>query len=301
MKLYLIENWPDTWREGQRILNRDVKPAFGSRPLPTIKRADVAEFLDTLRDRPAIRKNTHSLLRKLFRWAVHRGDLDLSPIADMEAPKPVPARKRVLSPEEVACVWLAAGTLSYPWGPFVRILITTLQRREEVAAMCWSEVDVPGALWVLPSERAKNDEANDVPLSGLAARELKMLSPRPRGLVFSTTGHTPISGFSKAKRRLDAATLVTMKRRAFERGEDVEAVQMEPWRFHDLRRTGATNMQALGFPVEVTEAILNHVSGTRAGVAGVYNRYRYNKEKCLALNGWSDHLSDLLQNSCLAA
>jgi hypothetical protein len=57
-------------------------------------------------------------------------------------------------------------------------------------------------------------------------------------------------------------------------------------RLHDIRRTGATNLQALGIPIEVTEAVLNHISGTRAGIAGIYNRYKFEPEKRTALDAW---------------
>ena len=292
--LYLKENWPATWPNAQRTLN-NVKPAFAGKTITEITRSEVATLLDGYGDRPGARKIVHSLLRKLFNWAADRGDLDASPIASMKAPKAVAARRRVLSPEELVAVWHAAGQLGGLWRPLVRLLICTLQRREEVASLDWSELDMDARLWHLPAERAKNDHAHIVPLNELAIAELTALGPKSKGLVFSTTGTTSASGFSKVKRRLDDLVLANLRGRALQRGDDPDAVELPGWRFHDLRRTGATNLQALGVPVEVTEAILNHISGTTGGIAGVYNLYRYDREKVAALATWSKQLEFLTQ------
>ncbi|MGC4251785.1 MAG: integrase arm-type DNA-binding domain-containing protein [Sphingobium sp.] len=294
VKLYLKVNWPDSWKDGESILNK-AKPHFGGKAITAITRKNVTDWLDGYADRPGQKKLVHSVLRKFFNWAVDEGDLKASPIAGMKAPKPVPARKRVLNREELICAWLAAGKLADIWTAYFRVLILTLQRREEVAAVDWAEIELDAAMWGLPDERAKNDEAHRIPLSGLAVAELKRLGPKPKGLVFTTTGDTPVSGFSKVKKALDAKMLEIMRERAAKRGEEPEEVELVPWRIHDLRRTGATNMQALGVPVEVSEAVLNHVSGTRAGIAGVYNRYRYDPEKRKALDTWAAHLQNLIE------
>ncbi len=272
-----------------------LKKHFGTKALTAIKCKDVTTLLDTYVDRPAQRKLIHSTLRKLFNWAVDEGDLEVSPIAGTKAPKAVPARKRVLSREELVCVWLAAGELGDVFRPIVRLLILTLQRRGEVAELDGAELNLDQAMWELPGERAKNGEEHRVPLSALAVAELGELNIKPRGLVFTTTGTTAASGFSKAKRALDKRMLELMCERAEKRGENPAEITLIPWRYHDLRRTGATYMQALGVPVEVTEAVLNHISGTRAGVAGVYNRYRYDLEKRKALDVWALHLRNLIE------
>ena len=100
--------------------------------------------------------------------------------------------------------------------------------------------------------------------------------------------------YSKAKRLLDERMLEIMTERLKRRGKSSDSVQIADWRIHDLRRTGATNLQALGIPIEVTEAVLNHISGTRAGVAGIYNRYKYEPEKRLALEAWDSRLQEML-------
>lgn len=292
--LYLKEHWRDSWKEGKRILDKNVKPVFGSRSLATITRADVAELLDSYADRPAMKKNTHSVLRKLFKWAANRGDIASSPIAEMQGPKAVQSRRRVLSHEELVCAWLAAGKLNYPWQPVIRLLIATLQRRDEVAGLPWAELDIENATWELPAERAKNDEGHRVPLNALALNEILAVPRTKRGLLFTTTGTTAVSGFSRAKRRLDAYMLQIMKTRAAERGEDAEDVVLAHWRLHDIRRTGTTNLQALGVQIEVTEAVINHISGSTAGVAGVYNRFKYDPQKRSALEAWNQKLNEIL-------
>ena len=159
--------------------------------------------------------------------------------------------------------------------------------------MDWSEVDLTARRWTLPAARAKNDEEHIIPLSNLAVVELERLEPRQSGLVFTTTGTTPISGFFKGKASLHDAMITYMKERQSETGGDPGSVEIPNWRLHDIRRTGATNLQALGVPIEVTESVLNHISGTRAGVAGIYNRYKYDAEKRTALDAWDKKLRKL--------
>ncbi len=290
---YLKENWPGGWSIADGILRRDAAPAFAGLALPQITRAHVSTFLDTLSDRPAVRRNAFAALRRLFRWAVSRGDLALSPIAEMEAPPAPAARDRVLSNDELSLIWQASDGLSFPFGPMVRLLIVTGQRREEVAGLTWAELDRAAAMWTLPAQRAKNDQAHLVPLSPLAIEVLDHVAqlagagagaawPR-RGFVFTTNGATSASGYSRAKRRLDDAIT-----RLVAETNGVEPVG--PWRFHDLRRTTATGLQRLGVRFEVTEAVLNHLSGAKSGVAGVYQRHDWKDEKRAALAAWSDHL-----------
>jgi hypothetical protein len=130
----------------------------------------------------------------------------------------------------------------------------------------------------------------------LAIDQLKAMHPKASGLVFTTTGRTPVSGFSKAKTTLDNEMRLIMAERQQARGGDVAPIFIPEWRLHDIRRTGATNLQALGIPIEVTEAVLNHISGTRAGVAGIYNRYKYQPEKRFALTAWNQRLAKLLDD-----
>lgn len=284
--LYLKKRWKQ-WPLGAGVLRREAVPILRRKPLPQIKRSDLSQIWDRSADRPAVARLTHATLRKLFRWAVSRGDLDRSPLEGVEAPPPVPARERVLSDEEVALIWREAEGLVYPFGGLIRLLLLTGQRRDEVASLEWGELSRANALWRLPSHRAKNKKPHLVPLSGPAVGVLEEVAGGTdwpsKGLVFSTTGRTPVSGFSKIKRRLDDQLVAAL------------ADRFEPWRIHDLRRTVATGLQRLGVRFEVTESVLNHVSGSRGGIAGVYQRHDWLDEKAAALNDWAKHIERIAQ------
>lgn len=280
---YLKGRWK-RWEEKKRLLLREPAAVLGNKALPLITRADLSGIWDRLRDRPGAAQYTHATLRKLFAWAVERGDIERSPMDGVKAPSAIATRDRVLSEREVRWAWQAAEKLGAPFAGLYQLLIATGQRREEVGGMEWRELDREARLWTLPGARAKNGETHFVPLNALAIAVIDKIGggrkwPK-RGLVFTTTGETPVSGFSRAKARLDAE----MEKLA--RGEEVL-----PWRVHDIRRTVATGFQRLGVRFEVTEAVLNHVSGARSGIAGVYQRHDWKEEKRDALEAWAAHLS----------
>jgi integrase len=309
---YLRREWGDSWGDSKRQLELHVIPQLKGRSLPEIERYEVSAVINRLRDRPALARNTHAVLRKLFAWAVDQGDLAVSPIC--AAPPMVKARKRVLTPDEVVAVWQASFGLNRPMGEFVRMLVITLQRRNEVAEMPWSELSQANAMWRLHGDRAKNDTDHLVPLNppaidllnrmamGPVLREGATAKPWPhRGFVFSTTGSTPISGFSKVKARLDALIVPILQKLADDRADALgvarERVALHAWRLHDIRRTGTTQMQALGVPIEVTEKVINHRSGETAGIRGVYNLHAYSDEKRKALDAWAEYLDRLIKNA----
>jgi len=294
VELYLKPNWRGTWGSANCTIHNVFIPRWGNRPVHEITRADIVKVLDEYSDRPARRKEIHSLLRKFFNWATDRQDIDVSPLAGMKAPKAVPSRRRVLSDDEVVALWRATENSGWPWGPFVRMLILTMQRRQEVAEMDWSEIDIDARRWTLPADRAKNDQEHVIPLTSLALAELQLLGPKRKGLVFTTTGTTPVSGFFKGRAALHKDMIAHLKAKQIEDGGDPDQVDVPNWRLHDIRRTGATHLQSLRVPVEVTESVLNHISGTRAGVAGIYNRYKYDDEKRTALDAWDAKLRSIL-------
>lgn len=292
---YLIKEWKRA--DGAlAMLQRDAVPVLGKRPLPALRRADFTELWDRLAGRPATARLMHATLGRMFRWAIERGDLDHSPLAGAAAPRPVKSRDRVLSDWELAAAWEGAELIGEPFCNLFRLLILTGQRREEVAALRWNELDRAAALWTLPADRAKNDQRHMVPLAPAVVVILDDIAGAEHwpssGLLLTTNGRSPVSGFSRAKDRLDMAMAEREAERAH--GESRESRPIEPWRTHDLRRTLATGMQQLGVRFEVTEAVLNHVSGSRSGVAGVYQRHSWAEEKRVALLAWADRVAELV-------
>lgn len=274
----------------ERVIRLHLKPVLRKKPLPAITRSDVVTVLDRLpEEQIANRRNVFAVMRRMFRWAVSRGDIERSPMEGMETPPPVRPRERWLQDEELRVIWEVAPECHRCFGPIVRLLILTGQRREEVSGMQWQELDRIERTWTLPGSRAKNREPNAIPLNDLAVAELdrqaKGLQWPRKGRVFATSSGAGFTGYAKGKIKLD--TIIA------ERCDDA----LPPWRLHDLRRTVATNFQRLGVRFEVTEAILNHVGTSRAGVAGIYQRYDWKKEKRDALDAWNGHLVRILQAS----
>lgn len=278
------------WRKlVDRSLRLHLKPVLGNKPLPKITRPDVVTVFDRIPDEQiANRRNVFAVLRRLFKWALSRGDIQNSPMEGMETPPPVKARDRWLSDSELARVWTHTAACHRCFGPIIRLLILTGQRREEVTGLHWEELDRVAGEWRLPAERTKNGEPSTVPLNALAIAELDLVArgekwPR-RGRIFPTSSGAGFTAYSKGKAKLDR--LIAADEEGF----------IPAWRLHDLRRTLATGFQRLGVRFEVTEAVLNHVGGSRSGVAGVYQRHDWRDEKRDALRAWNDHVVELLRS-----
>lgn len=271
--------------EVRRVFNHDVKPHWDGRLFATITRRDALDIIDAVADRGAVTKarRLHAHLHRLFKWAVGRGVIEANPLADAPKPGAAVKRDRVLSDDELKAVWSASCAIEYPFGPMFRLLILTGARRDEMGSLRWSEID--GDVIRLSGERTKNGEPHDIPLSPEALDIIKGLPRIGHNMggefVFTTTGDTPVSGFSKAKRLLDRAMLDELY------DEAIGYAWLPAWRIHDLRRTVATNMQRLGINLQVVEECLGHISGSRAGVVGVYQRHGYSDEKRVALGQWA--------------
>jgi integrase len=229
----------------------------------------------------------------MFAWAMKQGLAEENPavaVARVVEPK---ARERTLTGEELRAIWEATE------GPgdvnaIVRLLMLTGQRREEVAAMTWDEVDEAKALWSIPGERTKNHRPHDVPLSGQALGIIQAVPHRAgRALLFGER-KGGFSGWSKGKERLDQRIALGRAKAAGIEEPNTKALSrfaLKPWRLHDLRRTVVTGMAEIGVQPHVIEAVVNHISGHKAGVAGVYNRATYANEKRQALDRWAEWLA----------
>jgi integrase len=288
---YLRKKWKRSHAMAERLLRTHASPVLGRKPLPLIKKADIEAVLDRLpEDQPGLRLNTFAVVRTFFRWAVKKEHITRSPTQAVDVPEGPEERDRKLEDWELRLAWEAAGSLGYPFGPFYRLLALAGQRREEVAGLDWRELDREHAEWLLPAERAKNGHATLIHLTAAMIAELDGIAagsnwPR-RGLVFSTTGRAPISGYSRGKKRLDAAIAKLVRER-----EDPEVA---PWTVHDFRRTQATGLQRLGFRSEVIESVQNRITGrSRPGSAKVYQRYDWEPERILAFQAWSAHVERL--------
>jgi integrase len=290
-------------RMARLVIERYLVPVLGEKPLPHIRRDDLQPIFDAMPShRRGMKRAVFAYASTLFSWAMkERGLITENPLRAMSKPDAPDARERVLSDAELADVWRATDALGNPFAPFFRLLVLTAQRRSEVAGMMWGELDRANAIWTIPTARAKNKKPHIVPLSPAVIDELDRLAlarqvkdrindvdakrwPKA-GHVLTTTGRTAISGMTKAKNALDMAV-------AEARGGD--AGPIDAWRVHDLRRTVATGFQRLGVRFEVTEAVLNHVSGARAGVAGIYQKHDWKDEKRTALEAWANHVAAIL-------
>jgi integrase len=287
-----------TAREMARLLTVNVVPRWKGRRVQEIQRRDVMELLDGMikRGAPVSANRTLAVVRRLFGWAMERGLLETSPCDRIRAPTAEQARDRVLREEEIIILWRACEKIGWPFGPLVQLLLLTGQRREEVAGMRWSELDLDAKLWTLPKERVKNGQAHEVPLSDMALQALNRL-PRIPGsgtYLFSTTGVSPVSGFSRAKVRLDAAIAQERSSEIAIKERATPSLAHANWRNHDLRRTVATGMARLGINLPVVEKVLNHSSGSFGGVAGIYQRHSFIEEKRAALQSWAQFVEGLI-------
>jgi integrase len=222
-------------------------------------------------------------LSALFGWLQRHRKIQQNPCAGLHRPPAPRARERVLSADEIQWFWRACHELGEPFSSIFRLLLLTGQRLNEVAGMRRDELHEDGT-WHLPGSRTKNGRAHVVPLPPLA-RELIASVQGKSGLLFSTTGTSPPSGWSRAKRRLDA--IMAHQRRTAK-------ATIPPWRLHDLRRTAVTGMAELSIRSDVIELVVNHVSGHRTGVAGTYNRSELLDERRQALERWSAHIGGLV-------
>jgi integrase len=281
--------------EAARLLRHGPAAAWGSRHVGDIRRSDVAELLESIGQRSgAVARSTYAELRPFFAWCVERDLIAVSPCASITAPPRPQARDRVLADDELRLVWRAADAMGFPFGPVVKLLMLTGQRRAEVAGMAWRELDLTAASWRIPVERVKNKQAHEIDLSPEALAVVAE-TPKVGPLLFPARGEGSVRGFSATKRKLDCIIEALRRRDALEAGEDPPEEDLPPWRLHDLRRTAATGMAALAFPPHVVERVLNHVSGTQSGLIGVYQRHEYREERKAAIVAWGARIAAILE------
>lgn len=296
----LIEDWSELHLAHRRARYRieavrALKLAFSDslkRPAARLTRADVVAQLDGLvkRGRAAMASRTMAYGRACYGWAQKRDKVPNNPFDGLPIAATTAARDRVLDDGEIGEIWAATGTMGYPWQQFFRLALLTLQRRETVAGMRWSEINGDLAAWRAPALRMKSGMAHDVALPEAARAVLRTID-RVDGqdLVFSTTGKLPISGFSKAKAALDAAIVTARKESARKAG--TKPARLRPWRLHDVRRSGVTALARLGFDSIVADLLLAHRPAALSAVARVYQKHDFSDERARALEAWAQHVS----------
>jgi integrase len=240
-------------------------------PLSRIDRRTIATRLSEIavENGPSAADQARVHLSTFFSWSMKEGLVDANPVLATNKHATGKARERVLSLAELAAIWRAAPDNAY--GTFIKVLMLTGQRRSEVGSLRWDEVDLASRLIRLPAERTKNHRPHEIPLSEPALSLLQAM-PRFSTFVFGTSS-TGLCGYGAAKAALDE-----------------RLPPMPHWTHHDIRRSVATGMANIGVLPHVVEAVLNHVSGHKAGVAGVYNLAQYMPQKTDALTRWAEHL-----------
>ncbi|MFM2410376.1 MAG: hypothetical protein RL481_1204 [Pseudomonadota bacterium] len=288
-------------REFERVFRKYIEPELGDRIADTLTRGDVTRFVEHIayergKTTLTMARNVHRHLSSFYAWAMPKlENLPANPCRDAWRPKAAAGRDRVLSDRELAALWHSAADDGFPFGHHVQMLILTAQRRGEVLEAKCDEFDFKAKVWTIPSERAKNGRANVVPLSGPAldlAKEIFSIAEidldachAKSELLFASKANADncVSGMTRSWRRMKARVDQNL---GYETGH---------FTMHDIRRTVATGLQRLAVPLPVSEAVLNHQSGSaKAGVAGVYHRHSYTNEKREALAMWGKEVLEIV-------
>ena len=265
-----------SWKQAESNLRLYLCGPLGKRPIHQINRADIHKVLDDLIARSKLTAANRALahIRKFFGWLVERGYLEHSPADHVKPRHREQERERVLSDSEMKAIWMAAESMSGPYNAWIRLLLLCGQRRLETASMRRSQI-IDGS-WNLAGEDTKNKQPHIIPLSKQAQELIDQLLEQDGEFLIKTgrTGDKPVNGFSKAKAQMDRLSGVT------------------DWKFHDLRRTVATNLSKLGVDRFLIQRIINH---SDKSVTAIYDRYSYINEKREVLQKWADRVDDIIK------
>jgi integrase len=268
---------PNSLRAVKHYLELTLKPLHGM-AVDTVARKDISKIMLDVSQKSgaASAAGFRAALSAMFGWAMQMGLAESNPVIGSFNPPRAEDGDRVLTGEELAAIWNALEDDDY--ARIVRLLICSGCRREEIGRMAWAEFDDPvtPTKWTLPKERAKNHRALTLPLSPLM-RDVIASVPRVVGVDYLFGGSKGFTQWHMRRRALD------------------QKLTLKPWRVHDIRRSVATGMADLGIMPHIIEAILNHVSGHKGGVAGIYNRSRYESQVFEAMQMWSDHIRSLIE------
>ena len=281
-----------TAREDRRCLEKDVLPFWGKRKAKSITRRDAIMLLDRIVDRgsPIMANRTLAVVRRMFRFALNRDIVDVNPFAGIEKPSEENKRDRILSDVEIRTLWLGLDGARMPAAArlALRLLLTTAQRRSEVVGATWREFDLDSdkPIWTIGGERTKNGKTHTVPLSAQAV-----------ALLTEIRKHSGDSEWLFPSPRLQGKPL---GRETINHclADNLETIGLSNLRPHDLRRTGASQMTAMGIQRLVVSKILNHADRE---ITGVYDRHTYDDEKRHALDAWGARLEEIVSGRKRAA
>jgi integrase len=275
LKVKARELAPRTYIETERYLDVTARSLHG-RPLANIEQKEIADLLTKIAadSGDATANRFRANLSAMYVWAAQQGKVTQNPVAFTEKRKEQP-RDRVLAEAELATIWRALPNSDY--GRIVKLLMLTGQRRDEIGGLRWSEIDLGKGEINLPASRTKNGKPHMVPISK-TVRAILTAQPRmaERDHVFGRSDGSGFNGWSASKAALDAGL-----------------PKMADWTLHDLRRACATGMGELGVGPHIIELVLNHQSGHKRGVAGIYNHAVNGKERRAALERWAAHVVKL--------
>jgi len=265
-----------SWKQAESNLRLYLSNFYGTQPISEVTRADIHQVLDDLiaRDKQTAANRALAHIRKFFGWLVERGYLNHSPADHIKPRHKESERDRVLSDAEIKASWDAAEAMSGPYSAWLKLLLLCGQRRVETASMRRSQI-IDGS-WHLSATDTKNKQPHIIPLPNQAQRLIDQLIEKEGNFLIKSgrNGDRPVNGFSKAKLQMDRLSGV------------------ENWKFHDLRRTVATNLTKLGIDRLILQKIINH---SERGVTQIYDRYSYMDEKREALQKWADRLDDIVK------
>lgn len=286
-----VEKWAKpnkrSWKEDARILNKDVAAVLGNKKVKEVKKRDIIFLIDQVNERgsPIAANRTLAVTRRMFNFAVERDILEFTPCYKVKAPSKENRRDRLLNDEEIRSFWLGLddANMFLISKIALKLQLVTAQRKGEIVNAEWQEFDLKNKWWTIPASKAKNGHSHRVPLNDLALElleELKPLSNNSKWLFPSPKGDTHIIPTA-----IDHAL-----RNNFEKFKGIK----ESFTPHDLRRTAASHMTALGIPRLVVSKILNHVEKS---VTAIYDRHTYDKEKAEALRSWSKELKRAIRDN----
>lgn len=269
------------WKEAEGEIENHIRPKLGTTRLDKITKGHVRQLVQGIEETyPVAANRVLTRLRAVFNWGLDEDLCTIDPTRGVKKPTKEKPTARVLTDDELKAVWLACDTLDFPAREYMRTLILTGQRRDEVRCVPWPEIDRKMMNWVIPAKRYKSDRDHLIPLTDTVL-ELFDASPARAGYIFSSTdGKTPYANLIRPKRILDKVSSVT------------------GWTLHDIRRTVRTGMSRLGIRPDIAERVIGHSVGGKLGET--YDIYSYRSEKLEALQTWQAHVASLLKVPAIA-